>query len=434
MNDQPGTTVTAAAYPPSYYAATAIGAKERPSLSTDILTDVCVIGGGFTGTSAALNLAERGARVCLIEAQRIGWGSSGRNGGQIHSGFRLDQVDLEARVGKAAARELWDLSEEAKADIAARVAHHRIPCELRRGLITAAWKRSHARELGEYADHLRANYGYTAARALSKEEIGAMIGSSRYYGGLIDQGGAHFHPLNYVLGLASAAEDAGAVLFETTPAIAIEHGSRARVRTPRGTISCNSVILAGDAYLGGLVPELERQVFPIAVYMIATESLSEEEARSLIRDGVCVADTKFVVDYYRLSSDRRLLFGGGEVYWPRAKVNGVSVVRPAMLRVFPTLAAKKIDYAWGGVVGITRNRMVHMGRIASNVLFAQGFSGQGVALAGLAGKLMAEAVSGRSERFDLLARFKIPAFPGGRKTRAVLQVAGMSAAALMDRL
>jgi gamma-glutamylputrescine oxidase len=434
MNDQPGATVTAAAYPPSYYAATAIGAKARPPLVADVSADVCVVGGGFAGTSAALHLAERGARVHLVEAQRIGWGSSGRNGGQIHSGFRLDQTDLESRLGKPMARELWDMSEEAKADIAARVAHHRIPCDLKRGLITAAWKRSHANELAEYANHLRTNYAYTAARALSRDEIFAMIGSSRYYGGMIDQGAGHFHPLNYVLGLATAAEEAGAVLYETTSAIELEHGLRPKVRTRRGTITCNAIILAGDAYLGDLVPELVRQVFPISVFMIATERLAQEEARSLIRDDVCVADTKFVVDYYRLSSDRRLLFGGGEVYWPNPKANGIKVVRPAMLRVFPTLSSKKIDYVWGGIVGITRNRMVHVGRIAPNIYFAQGFSGQGVALAGLTGKLMAEAVLGRPERFDLLSRFKIPAFPGGRNTRAVLQVAGMSLAGLMDRL
>lgn len=431
-----GTAATApiAHYPQSYYAATAIGAHERAPLAEDIAVDVCVIGAGFTGVSAALHLAERGARVCLIDGKRVGWGASGRNGGQIHTGFRIDQTDLEKIVGDSTARELWNLSEEAKADIAARIAHHRIACEPKRGLIYAAWKRSHAAGLAKYASHLRDKYGYLAARALSQEELAAMVGSTRYHGGMLDQGGGHLHPLNYVLGLADAAEKAGAIIYDATPALAIERGAQPRIKTPNGTITCNTIVLAGDTYLGDLVPELESRIFPISVFMIATEPLSEGEAKALIRDDVAVADTKFVIDYYRLSADRRLLFGGGEVYSANENANGIKVVRPAMLRVFPALETKQIDYVWGGLVGITRNRMIHTGRIGPNIYFAQGFSGQGVALAGLAGKLMAEAVSGNAERFDLLARFKIAAFPGGPKLRSLLQVAGMSGAALLDRL
>lgn len=433
MNDI-GAAAAIAPFPQSYYAATAIGAEERAPLTADVTTDVCVIGAGFTGVSAALHLAERGVRVCLIDAKRAGWGASGRNGGQIHTGFRIDQTDLEPLVGDAGARDLWNLSEEAKAGIAARIAHHRIACEPKRGLIYAAWKRSHAAGLAQYASHLRNKYGYLAVRPLSRDELAAMVGSTRYHGGMLDQGGGHLHPLNYVLGLAKAAAEAGAQIYDATPALSIERGAQPRIKTPNGTITCNTIVLAGDSYLGSLVPELESRIFPISVFMIATEPLSEAEAKSLIRDDVAVADTKFVIDYYRLSSDRRLLFGGGEVYSANENANGINVVRPAMLRVFPSLESKKIDYVWGGLVGITRNRMIHTGRIGPNIYFAQGFSGQGVALAGLAGKLMAEAIAGNSERFDLLARFKIPAFPGGPKLRSILQVGGMSAAALLDRL
>jgi len=421
-------------YPSSYYAATAVGVPELPPLEGTTSCDVCVVGGGYTGLSAALFLAERGYRVVLLEARRVGWGASGRNGGQLGSGQRKDQETLERMLGTALARQLWDLAEEAKATVRGLVERHSIACDLKPGVLHAGHRPEHARWQARYAEKLREAYGYHEVRAVSREEMGEMLGTRRYYGGSLDTGAGHLHPLNYALGLARAALEAGAEIYEGTSVRGYDRRRPATVVSDRGEVRAEHVVLACNAYLERLEPRLAGRIMPINNYILATEPLGEERARSLIRDDVAVADSKFVIDYYRLSADRRLLFGGGETYTRRFPSDVKAFVRRYMLRVYPQLAEARIDYGWGGTLAITLKRLPHLGRLPPNVLFAHGYSGHGVALATLAGRLIGEAVAGTAERFDVFGRVPVPAFPGGVLLRFPALVLGMLYYTLRDRL
>ncbi len=418
----------------SYYAATATGLSEHPRLEGELSCDVCVVGGGFTGLSAALHLAERGYDVALLEAERLGWGASGRNGGQLNSGQRKGQGELERRLGMAVARQLWDLAEEAKATVRERIARHGIACDLKAGVLLAAYKPGDLAWLEAEAERLLRDYGYGQIRAVSRVEVAEMLGSGIYHGGALDSGAGHLHPLNYALGLARAAAEAGARLFEGSRVLATEAGRPTVVRTERGRVRARYLVLACNGYLGGLEPRIAGKIMPINNFMLATAPLGEAGARALIRDDVAVCDTKFVVDYYRLSADRRLLFGGGETYTSRFPRDMKGFVRRYMLRVFPQLAETAIDYAWGGTLAITRNRLPCFGRLDPDTYYAQGYSGQGVALTSLAGKLIAEAVAGTAERFDVFARIPKPGFPGGTLLRWPGLVAGMLYYSLRDKL
>jgi gamma-glutamylputrescine oxidase len=423
-----------AAHPDSYYAATAKGLKARPLLAGEVACDVCVIGGGFTGLSAALHLAERNYQVVLLEGQRIGWGASGRNGGQLGSGQRKEPAALVKLVGESDARLLWELAEEAKATVKARIDRHAIDCDLKPGLMSVACKPGDVGDLETYADFVARHYGYSHLQLLNRGEVAERLGSAIYHGGLLDSDAGHLHPLNYALGLARAAEAAGAGLFEGSPTLTIEAAERPLVRTPGGSVRARYLVLACNGYLGGLEPRIAGKIMPINNFMLASEPLGEADARALIRDDVAVADTKFVVDYYRLSADRRLLFGGGETYRRRFPADIKGFVRKYMLRVFPQLAETRIDYAWGGALAITLNRLPAFGRLAPSTFYAQGYSGHGVALTSLAGKLIAEAVVGTAERFDVFARIPTPSFPGGTLLRWPGLVAGMLYYSLRDRL
>jgi gamma-glutamylputrescine oxidase len=421
-------------HPDSYYVATANAMPEHPTLRGSMYADVCVIGGGFTGVSAALHLAERNFDVVLLEAARIGAGASGRNGGQVHSGQRRGVLLLERMFGEARARLLWQLAEEAKATVRQRIEHHAIACDLRPGVLTAAHKPGDAALLERTAEHLAERYDYPHARYVSQDEIALMLGTRRYCGGLLDRGGCHLHPLNYVLGLADAARAAGARLFEHSRVERIEATRPPIVTAAQGRVETRYVVLAMNAHLGGLVPELAGWIMPINNFMLATAPLGEAAARTLIRDDLAVADSKFVPDYYRLSPDGRLLFGGGETYGPSFPGDVKSFVRRYMLRVFPQLADVAIDYGWGGTVAITRSRLPHFARLAPEVFVAHGYSGQGIALATFAGKLIAEAIAGTAERFDVMADLGLARFPGGTLLRRPALLAGMLYYGLRDRL
>jgi gamma-glutamylputrescine oxidase len=416
----------------SYYAATANDRTERPSLAGSLVVDVAIVGGGFTGLSAALELAERGYQVALVEAERIGWGASGRNGGQINTGYRVGPAALVARFGRAWATQLWQLGEAAKQLIRDRIRRHAIACDYRSGTIYAA---VHDADLAEIAADLEVeihDFGYDQASALDRAAMAERLGTSIYRGGLADAGGAHIHPLNYALGLARAAEAAGAKLFEASRATRVDPAGHG-VETAAGRIAARQVLLCCNGYLDGLMAPLAARILPISNYIIATESLGEGGARALIRDDVAVCDSKFVVNYYRRSADHRLLFGGGEVYTRRDPRDIKEFVRRHMLAVYPQLAGARIDFGWGGRLAITVSRLPHLGRLAPDLYFAQGYSGQGVALAGLAGTLMAEAIAGTAERFDVFARIPHRKFPGGRLLRHPAQILGMLFYSLRDR-
>jgi gamma-glutamylputrescine oxidase len=421
-------------HPRSYYLASAHTLPEHPELRGRVQADVCIVGGGYTGLSALLHLAERGYDAVLLEAGRVGCGASGRNGGQVGSGQRVDQQTLERTLGAERAQLLWRLAEEAKATVRERIARHAIACDLKPGILTAGHKPGDANWLRRNVEHLGERYGYSHLRYVERDELASMLGTARYFGAALDRSGAHLHPLNYALGLARAAAEAGGRILERSRAVHVSQGRPPVVRTPAGEVEARYLVLAMNGYLGRLVPSLAGRIMPINNFMLATEPLGEARARALIRDDVAVADTKFVVDYFRLSADRRLLFGGGESYSRHFPADVGGVVRRHLLRVFPQLADARIDYAWGGTLAITRNRLPHFARLAPETFVAHGYSGHGVALATMAGKLIAEAVAGTAERFDVMAGLEVPSFPGGTLLRWPALVLGMAYYGLRDRL
>ena len=426
--------MTAAAYPASYYAATADLPDEKPELTGDRRADVCVVGGGYTGVSAALHLAERGYDVILLEAERLGWGASGRNGGQVGSGQRRDQDDLEGMVGREHARRLWRMGQDAKALVRNLIERHAISCDLKPGVLHADHKARHVARSHAYAAKLRDEYGYMQARPVSGEEMRRMVGSNDYHGGWLDEGAAHLHPLNYLLGLARAASAAGVRVFEGTRVTAIGTGGARVVKTPNGSARADHVVLACNGYLDGLDRTVDKRVMPINNFILATEPLTDSLARRLIRDDVAVADSRFVINYFRLSADNRMLFGGGENYSPDFPRDLKTFVRRFMLRIYPCLSGIRVDYAWGGTLAVTVNRMPYFARPGPGLITAAGYSGHGVALATLGGQILAEVIDGTMTRFDTFEKVPTPAFPGGRLLRRPTLAAAMSYYALRDRL
>lgn len=422
------------AYPTSWYAATAKNAPELAPLAGDVKADVCIVGAGYTGLSAAIHLAERGYSVIVLEAERVGFGASGRNGGQLGSGHRKDQRTLEEKLGREWAHRLWSLAEDGLATVKQLIADNAIDCDLKPGVLHAAWKRGEAEWFEAEAEHMAREYGYNRLRYVPPSEIGSMVATTRYHAGLLDSGAAHLHPLNYCLGLARAALAKGVRIHEGSRALDIAHTDPARIRTSGGSVTANHVVLACNAYLGALEPRIAGRIMPVNNFILATEPLGETRARALIRDDVGVQDTKFVIDYYRLSADRRMLFGGGENYSGRLPRDLAAFVRKPMLRVFPQLADARIDYAWSGTLAITMPRIPDFGRLAPNVVYAQGYSGQGINIATLAGKLIAEAVAGQAERFDWMANIKVPRFPGGTWLRYPGLMLGVLWYTMKDRL
>jgi gamma-glutamylputrescine oxidase len=417
---------------PTYYQATANRIVSGPELQGDVTTDVCVIGAGYTGLSAALELAQAGYKVIVLEAETIGFGASGRNGGQICTGFSSGQGKIIAQLGKADAKRAFDLAEEAKRLLVDRIAVHKIDCDLRWGYMHCIPKAHQFADLVAWAKEYE-ELGYGGNTLLTKAELEEKVGTRIYHGALRESGAGHFHPLNYCLGLADAAMKAGAVIHEHSPVIEVDTSAQPWARTAKGKVSAKFMIIAGNAYLGKVVKPLYGRVMPVSSYIIATEPLGENRAKALIADNEAVANTNFIVDYYRRSSDNRMLFGGRASYSGRTPPSLGEYMRPRMTAVFPQLKDVKIDYAWGGYIAITSNRIPDCGRLSPNVYYAHGYSGQGVALANMYGKLMAECVRGVSERFDLLARVKHLPFPGGA-LRTPLLVAAMMYYRMKDAL
>ena len=422
-------------YPDSYYVATAKGLISYPQLTESVKADVCVIGGGFTGLLTAVNLAEKGYKVALLEAHKIGWGASGRNGGQVGSGHNKNILQLESDYGKSLAHDLWAIAEEAKSIVRNRIHQHRINCDLTPGSMKVSDNPDDADHFKRYVAKLNTDYNYEHISCLSEPEVFEMLHSPLYKGGgTLDMGGMHLHPLNYALGLAQAAKDAGADIYEHSQAINYSKNQPSTVSTESGQVVADHIVLACNAYLGKLEGRIAGKIMPINGFMLATEPLEEPEARFINRDNVCVHDNKFHIHYFRMSADNRLLFGGGENYTRKFPKPLKDYVRATMLEVYPKLAQKRIDYAWGGALAVTVNRMSHLGRLRPNVFFAHGFSGHGIALASLAGTVMAEAISGTLDRLDIFSKIKIPTFPGGTLLRWPGFYLGMLYYSIRDRL
>jgi len=419
----------------SWYAQTATPFPALPGLQQDTRADVCVVGAGYTGLGAALELATRGVRVTVLEAAQVGSGASGRNGGQVHVGQRNDQAWLEKTVGRDDALSLWRMSQDARAHLLGLIATHDIACDFTPGMIHARHKRGGEGEDTAHIAFMASRYGYDKLALIDEAALAEELGTDVYHGGTVDHGGGHLHPLNLALGMARAALAAGAVIHEQTRAVAWRReGGAIVVETPTGRVTCDQLILTGDGYLDTLAGGAARaRVMPINNFILATEPLGER-ADAIIRSNAAVADSRFVINYFRKSPDGRLIFGGGENYRPGFPPDLKGFVRRHMLKIYPGLADVAVTHAWGGSLGITVHRAPFVRELAPGVRIAAGYSGQGVMLAPYFGKLLADAALGEGEGVALLAKLPTPPFPGGRLLRWPLTVAGLSWYAMRDRI
>lgn len=420
-------------YPASYYAATANMTKERPALQEAKQTDVCVIGAGYTGLSTALFLLEKGFSVTVLEAAKVGFGASGRNGGQIVNSYSRDLDSIERSVDSSAAKLIGQMAFEGGRIIRERVARYNIQCDLKDGGVFAALSQKQMHHL-EAQKALWERYGYHQLELLDEQGIKRVVASDRYIGGMLDKQGGHIHPLNLALGEATAVESLGGVVYENSPAVRIERGEQPLIHTPTGNVRAKFVVVAGNAYLGDLIPELAAKSMPCGTQVIATEPLDDELARSLLPQDYCVEDCNYLLDYYRLSADKRLIYGGGVVYGARDPADIESIIHPKMLKTFPQLAKVRIDYAWTGNFLLTLSRLPQVGRLGNNIYYSQGCSGHGVTYTHVAGKVIAEALSGQAERFDAFASLPHYPFPGGQRFQAPLSALGALYYSLRDRL
>ena len=400
--------------------------------------DACVLGGGISGISAALHLAERGMRVALLEAKHLGYGGSGRSGGQSIFGYACEQATLEKAVGAADARRMWDVAAEGLQLQRDLIAKHAIDCDYVPGHMIVGLKRRHDDSLRAELDHLSRHYGYGSLRLIGRDELRTIIASGRYTSALLDSNGGHLHPYRYTLGLGRAAARAGVSIFEnswvTRLDVAQNAGADNLAHTSQGTVRARHLLVAGGAMLGPLVPSLANKLMDIGTYVAATEPLGEERARALITNNAAAADMNWILDYFRRSGDHRLLFGGRVSYSGIDPFDSGRVLRARMVQVFPQLADVRIEYAWGGYLDITLNRAPHFGRLGPNAYFIQGLSGHGMVISGMAGKLVSEVIGGTADRFDMYARIPHHSFPGGTWFRRPALVLAMLWFRIMDLL
>jgi len=401
----------------SYYQATAAPRVDYPELRDTLAADVCIVGGGLAGLSAAIDLRRAGHEVVVLEGRQIGWGASGRNGGQALNGLACDMSVVQRQLGDAAARAIWDMSVEAVELIHERRRDFGIDCHWQDGFLAAAIGARRAGELQNWVEDLERRYGYGGMRTAHGAAVRDWIDSARYAAVAFDPRGGHLHPLLYTQGLARAATALGVHVYENTRALRIERTAAPRVHTAHGAVRCRHLLLAGNVYLEDLAPDLNARIMPVGTFIAASAPLGPERARQLIPSRAAVCDTQFVLDYFRLSADHRMLFGGRVSYTTLAPRNLTAAMRARMLGVFPQLADVPVAYSWGGFVDITMSRAPDFGRLAPNIYYLQGFSGHGLALTGLAGRLVAEAIAGTAARFDVFAQLRHRVFPGGRALR-----------------
>jgi gamma-glutamylputrescine oxidase len=419
----------------SYYAETAVRAARHPALQGDADCDVAIVGGGLTGLSAAIELADRGLSVRLLEAREVGFGASGRNGGQAIHGLACDQAEIEAQLGLDEARRIFGMSIEALDLIRQRCARFGIDCDWRDGYLGVATSAGKARALLAGADHLEHAYGYPMQR-IAQADVRQWIDSPRYCAAVHDPRSGHLHPLKYTLGLAAAAAGLGVVIHEGTAVTGLTPGARPVLHTARGRITAGQVLLAGNVYLQGIAPALESRIMPVGTYIVASAPVDEALARQLIPSGAAVCDNNVVLDYFRFSADHRMVYGGRVSYSTATPMHLADSMRQRMAGTFPQLAGTPVTHAWGGFVDISMNRAPDFGRLSGcpQVYYLQGFSGHGLALTGLAGRVVAEAMAGDATRFDTFSRIRHRAFPGGRLLRMPALVLGMAWYRLKDAL
>ena len=408
----------------SYYAASANTRSLRPAVEGDHMFDVCVVGAGYSGLSTALHLAERGHNVAIVEGARIGWGASGRNGGQVVNGLNASLQTIKRRYGTDTANFVAGLVMEGGEIIRERIRTYDIQCDYKPTNLFTACTDTHMRELEERLA-LWQGYGLNTQEMVSKDQIGEYVGSDMYAGGMIDHAGGHMHPLNLALGEADAFEKNGGTIFEMSRVVDVNYeAARPVVKTEAGTITCKTVVLCGNAYLGKVAPKLTSRVMPVSTQVMATEPLSDEMAKRLLPTDTCVEDIRYILDYYRLSADNRLLFGGGTVYGGADPRDIEAKLRKNMNKVFPELANTKVEYAWSGNFALSFSRVPQMGRLNNNTYFAHGYSGHGVTGSHTFGRILAEAISGDASRYDVFEKVPYIPFPGGRMFRVPYSMIG----------
>jgi gamma-glutamylputrescine oxidase len=417
----------------SYYADSRQDNNDRPVLTEAIEADICIIGAGFTGISSALHLAEAGFKVVVLEAARIGFGASGRNGGQLVNSYSRDIDTIEKSYGSDLGKVLGDMAFEGGDIIRSRIEQYQIDCDYKPGGIFAAFNKKQLKNLEEQ-QHLWERYGHQELQMLDQQQIQQHVASESYIGGLLDNRSGHVHPLNLLLGEVKAFESLGGKVYEDSAAVRIDRQQRPVVHTDQGQVTANYLLIAGNAYLGGLVPELAAKSMPCGTQIITTEVLDEATARSLIPGQQCVEDCNYKLDYYRVTADHRLLYGGGVTYGGGDPASIQRFVRSHLEKTFPQLAGVKFDYAWGGDFLLTMSRLPQFGRLNDTIYYAQGYSGHGVTTTHLAGKLLAEAIKGHAERFDAFAGLKHFPFPGGRMLRIPYTAVGAIYYGLRDKL
>jgi gamma-glutamylputrescine oxidase len=422
----------------NYYYASAPASAPFAPLQGDVRADVCIVGGGISGLSAALHLRERGYQVVLLEAQHLGFGGSGRSGGQSIFGYACEMSTLEKAVGAGDARRMWDVACEGLDLQRDLIARHHIDCDYVAGHMIVGLKKRHDDTLRAEVDHLAKNYGYHSLRFIDRDETRGIIATDRYTSALFDSNGGHLHSYKYTRGLGVAAAAAGVAIHENSRVTHLDVAQNTSadhvVQTAEGVVRARHLLVAGGALLGRLVPELARKLIDIGTYIVATQPLGEERARALVRNNAAVADMNWILDYFRVLQDTRLLFGGRVSYSGVDPLDSSRVLRQRIGRVFPQLAGIRIDYSWGGYLDITTNRAPHFGRLAPNAFYIQGLSGHGMVIAGIAGKLASEAIAGAAERFDLFGRIRHGDFPGGPLLRRPALVLAMLYYRLRDLL
>jgi len=418
---------------PSYYAASANPTPPRPALQGQVEADVCVIGAGYTGLSTALFLAEAGYKVVVLEAASVGWGASGRNGGQIVNSYSRDLDAIEKQASPGNLKLLAEMAFEGAQIIRQRVKDYAIDCDLKEGGVMAAITNQQLKHL-ETQQTLWQKYGYDQLDLLDAKGIRSVVDSERYVGGVLDHTGGHIHPLNLALGEAAALESLGGQIYEHSAVTQIKPGEPVELVTAQGSVKARFAVVAGNAYLGDLLPQLASKSMPCGTQVITTEPLSNEQAARLIPQDYCIEDCNYLLDYYRLSGDKRLIYGGGVVYGARDPADIERIIRPKMQKTFPELAKIKVDYAWTGNFLLTLSRLPQMGRIGSNIYYSQGCSGHGVTFTHVAGKSLALAIQGQAERFDAFASLPHYPFPGGRLFRVPFTAMGALYYNLRDRL
>ena len=416
----------------SYYSASTPGAPTYKALKGDITADVCIVGAGYTGLSSALHLAKRGYKVVILEAETVAFGASGRNGGHVGTGQRMEQQDIEKKFGRETALSLWNMGLEAVDTVRDLILENSIECDLKYGDVNFAHKPGYCKELEEEIEFFKNRYDFNDLEYIPRNRISEVIGSDVYYGAQWNKATLHLHPLKYALGLAKAAVDAGVTIYENSR-VQSYSGTPVIVKTGHGQVTASELILACNGYIEDLEPKINGYIMPINNFVLATEPLSPEVAASIIPKDTSMADSRFVINYWKLSADNRLIFGGGENYRRGFPRDIKSFVQKYMLEVYPQLSNTQIDYGWGGTLAITLNRLPHFGRINGNIWHLQGYSGHGVPTATFAGKLVAEAISGKHERFDIMANLPTGKFPGGTLLRWPGMVAGMLYYAMRDR-